>query len=732
MSLVETVVPLRDLLLLLGLWALLGPVRGFHGRPSWHYVSSEVVIPRRHTHYGKGLQVPGWLSYSLRFGGQRHIIHLHRKTEFVSRQLLLVTQNDQGGMQMDYPYIPLDCHYIGYVEEVPHSMAHIDTCYGGLEGIMKLDDLTYEIKPLKESLTFEHIVSQIVVDVNLTEPRSRPREKEHSWSDGANATASPRIPSKVYIFHPFRISGHLQSTHEVYKKYDNKTECVKFMMTLAGGVQAILENLSVRYSVAVLTVYDVRNPMDMSDYRVPESPYAQYFMRVVYRTWGCSSNFVIFLQGPYELDVAPPKYSTCSMQNLVFLGLRGRHTFTVSVVGAQQVGRSLGLNYDERYCQCQRRATCIMHKHPVLTDSFSNCSYVDLAHILTLASAECLYVENFTYYNKTYTEYICGNRKKEGQEDCDCGSFKQCYDNTCCESSCVFTPGSICDGQVCCGNCTYAPAGTLCRGVLNICDLPEYCGGSTFFCPENLYLQNGTPCTEEGYCYNGNCTDRTMHCREIFGRNTRKGDDICYQMNTKASRFGHCNRRYVGLAFERCPISDILCGRLQCSNVTHLPRVDEHVSFHQSKLGDSWCFGLDEHRGAFARDLGFVRTGTPCAPGKYCHYRRCNNTVQKINYDCTPEKCNFRGVCNNKRQCHCHTGWSPPLCLSRGAGGSEESGPPPRAVREVTQNPEPVHYLRIMVGRIYAFIAALLIGVAMNVRTVKTATVQEVKQPQPA
>ncbi|XP_010605278.3 disintegrin and metalloproteinase domain-containing protein 21-like, partial [Fukomys damarensis] len=261
---------------------------------------------------------------------------------------------------------------------------------------------------------------------------------------------------------------------------------------------------------------------------------------------------------------------------------------------------------------------------------------------------------------------------------CDCGSFKQCYDNTCCESSCVFTPGSICDGQVCCGNCTYAPAGTLCRGVLNICDLPEYCGGSTFFCPENLYLQNGTPCTEEGYCYNGNCTDRTMHCREIFGRNTRKGDDICYQMNTKASRFGHCNRRYVGLAFERCPISDILCGRLQCSNVTHLPRVDEHVSFHQSKLGDSWCFGLDEHRGAFARDLGFVRTGTPCAPGKYCHYRRCNNTVQKINYDCTPEKCNFRGVCNNKRQCHCHTGWSPPLCLSRGAGGSEESGPPPR------------------------------------------------------
>ncbi|KAM6148389.1 disintegrin and metalloproteinase domain-containing protein 21-like [Erethizon dorsatum] len=587
MRLAETHVPLRAPLLLLGLWALLGPVQGFPERPSWRYLSAEVVIPRRHTHYGKGLQVPGWLSYSLRFGGRRHIVHLRSKTQFQPRRLPVVTQNDQGALQMDYPFIPLDCNYIGYVEEVPYSMATIDTCYGGLEGIMKLDDLAYEIKPLKDSLIFEHIVSQIVVDVNNTEPRYTPEEERPSLFDGTNVTADPRIPR--------------------------------------------------------------------------------------------------------------------------------------SVIAAQQLSRAFGLYYDDPYCHCQRRATCLMFRYPVLTDAYSNCSYVHLAHIVTGVTLWCLYFKDYTYFNRTHTEYFCGNRLVEDGEQCDCGSFKQCYANTCCHTTCKFTAGSICDGQDCCTNCTYSPAGTLCRPIKNICDLPEYCTGSMLTCPTDLYMQDGTPCTEEGYCYLGNCSDRSMHCREIFGRNSVKGDEVCYKINAKGNRFGHCSRAFSALRHRACAPADLLCGRLQCGNVTHLPRLQEHVSFHQSKYGNSWCFGLDEHRETQTLDVGYVRNGTRCAPGKYCINSLCNGSLPAIRYDCTPEKCNFRGLCNNKRQCHCHVGWDPPLCKKRGAGGSEGSGPPPRKQRTVTQSEEPVYFLRIVFGRIYAFIAALLFGVATNVRTIKTA-----------
>ena len=88
-----------------------------------------------------------------------------------------MTQDDQGALQTDYPFVPSDYYYLGYLEEIPLSMVTLDTCYGGLKGIMKLDDLTYEIKPLKNSERFEHVVSQIVADASATGPAFTPEHR---------------------------------------------------------------------------------------------------------------------------------------------------------------------------------------------------------------------------------------------------------------------------------------------------------------------------------------------------------------------------------------------------------------------------------------------------------------------------------------------------------------------------------------------------------------------------
>uniref|UniRef100_A0A8C9DS17 Disintegrin and metalloproteinase domain-containing protein 21 n=1 Tax=Prolemur simus TaxID=1328070 RepID=A0A8C9DS17_PROSS len=727
----EAPAPLPAPLVLLGLWALLASVQGSQGRPSWRYVSSEVVIPRKETHRGKGFQVPGWLTYSLRFGGQRHVIHLRPK-KLMPRHLLVTTQDDQGALQMDYPYIPADCHYLGYLEEIPLSMVAVDKCYGGLDGVMKLDDLAYEIKPLRDSRSFEHVVSQIVAETNTTRPRQRPKHEEEvdSLLSKANLIAAPRVSSKLFAMHGGVVKGVFMATNELYRSQGNMSACTVYLVRLCGITNAILQTIDMSVYVSALLVFDQRDPTPVNDYRVPGSPFYRFYSRVLFAAFRPSMGYLVFAQGPYELDVSPSPYAICRGIGIIMLGVRSRHYVLVSVIAAQQLGRSMGFYYDAPQCRCQRRTTCVMFYHPEITDTFSNCSIVNLLNVRNGKAGECLF-EDLVYYNQSLTNIRCGNYIVEEQEQCDCGSFQQCYNNKCCESDCQYSSESICDRGLCCTNCTYSPAGTLCRPIRGICDLPEYCVGQSQRCPANTYLQDGTPCTEEGYCFSGNCTDRNFHCKELFGANAFDGFPACYSINQRGNRFGHCYKQGTSRYFVRCSRRDIMCGRLQCMNVSSIPQLQEHASFHQTFLNGAWCYGEDTHRGTGVRDLGQVRNGAPCAHRMVCNNTFCNGTLEEINYDCAPDKCSHRGVCNNKRNCHCHRGWDPPLCLAPGAGGSVDSGPPPKRRRKITQNQQSVLYLRLVFARIYALIVALLFGVVTNVRTINTTKAEEKTYPGP-
>ncbi|KAL0588207.1 Disintegrin and metalloproteinase domain-containing protein 21 [Plecturocebus cupreus] len=252
---------------------------------------------------------------------------------------------------------------------------------------------------------------------------------------------------------------------------------------------------------------------------------------------------------------------------------------------------------------------------------------------------------NFSLFETAEEYYLsakkirCGDTIMEGSKDRDRGTVGQCHRNPCCDTNCRLTKGSVCDVSTCCENCSYTPAGTLCRAAEQVCDLPEYCRGHNATCPPDSHLQDGTPCTEDAYCDHGNCTDRTVHCRELFGLGAQDACVTCYGMNTKASRFGHCRREETSLTFQACDQSDVMCGRLQCTGVLRLPRLQEHVSFHQSLINGTWCFGLDEHRATWTLDAAHVRAGTLCAAGKFCNDSVCNTNVSALGYDCYPKKC---------------------------------------------------------------------------------------------
>ena len=71
MRLAEGQVTLSVSLLLCAFWAVLAPVKGSQDHSSWCYISSEVVFPKKDLNHSKGVQMPRWLSDSLRLGGKR-------------------------------------------------------------------------------------------------------------------------------------------------------------------------------------------------------------------------------------------------------------------------------------------------------------------------------------------------------------------------------------------------------------------------------------------------------------------------------------------------------------------------------------------------------------------------------------------------------------------------------------------------------------------------------------
>lgn len=89
---------------------------------------------------------------------------------------------------------------------------------------------------------------------------------------------------------------------------------------------------------------------------------------------------------------------------------------------------------------------------------------------------------------------------------------------------------------------------------MDFCDLPEYCNGSDAYCPEDVYIMNGYPCSNmKAYCYYGVCQSFDSQCESIYGKGARKAPDACFERaNIKGDRFGNCGMK--GGVYKKCPV----------------------------------------------------------------------------------------------------------------------------------------------------------------------------------
>lgn len=641
----------------------------------------EVVIPLRVTGTDRGMNAPGWLSYSLHFGGQRHIVHMKAKKLLVARNLPVFTYTDQGALLEDHPFVPDNCYYHGHVEGDPESSVALNTCSGGFHGTLQINDTAYEIKPKRLSVTFEHLVYKMATEETQSPPmRCGLSEEEIAQQLKLRESDSSILMQSGYQgwwTHRWIIDLGLVVDNRRYVFLErNNSNVIEDVLRIVNRMNFLFSSLDLDMVITGLDIWDNQDLVTVSN-DMPKVLDAfrrwkiGHFNSRVKNDIGhlISHQFYGGFLGLAYVGTVCNSHFNCGVNRAA-----GRSINAIAHTVAHEIGHNLGMKHDEqvRPCKCEQRV-CIMAEADNHATKFSNCSYGFLWS--TSRRSRCMHDIPVAATLHPPSLPHCGNGVVEQGEECDCGALELCEKDPCCLTDCTLRLKARCAFGLCCKNCTFMPSGTVCREKNNECDLPEWCNGTSHKCPEDVYVQNGMSCAGSGHCYEKKCVNRDAQCRQLFGKEARSANQTCYQeINVRGDRFGNCGSQ--GASYIRCHANDILCGRVQCENVTVVPSLGDHMTVHCTQINDSICWGTDYHFGMTIPDIGDVKDGTECGDKNMCIHRKCVLMPLWAN-DCSPKMCNMSGICNNKNHCHCDFGWHPPNCKIQGYGGSVDSGPPP-------------------------------------------------------
>uniref|UniRef100_A0A8D2IRN8 Uncharacterized protein n=1 Tax=Varanus komodoensis TaxID=61221 RepID=A0A8D2IRN8_VARKO len=636
------------------------------------YASYEVIIPRKLTpRYGQ--RESQHVTYLIQIEGKSQTVHLTQKRSFLPKHFPVFTYSKEGELQVDYPFIRDDCFYHGFVQGMPSSSVTISTCSEGLRGLFQLENRSYEIEPVQASASFQHVVYRLEEEIGAVPVSCGLTEEEQSrqvaMMQGTEVLVDKSAPGENWWTHTRYLKLAVVIEHERYVKFGrNETLTVLQVLNIIHTSNSLFKPLSVKLTIIGLEIWSQKNLINVTSigstlekFRIwrrnslnnrLENDVANLF---AYKKFGIAAGLA------YVGTVCSKDWSS-TVEEFVTSSL-----LEFSVIFTHELGHIIGMIHDGKFCKCDRKK-CIMSPTLASTDKFSNCSYSDY---FRKRNARCLFFPPDP--NKIYKFKYCGNKVVESGEQCDCGSKAECDLDPCCQSDCTLRSGVTCAFGQCCAKCQYLPARSICRGKAGDCDLPEYCNGTSQWCPDDVYIQDGTPCSNGAYCYHGNCTVHNGQCKMIFGDKATVASDNCFRlMNVQGDRFGNCGLKH-GI-YTKCNPTDILCGRIQCENIVNLPSFEEHSTIIHYQAGNTECWSLDYHSGMEIADVGAIRDGTPCGNGMMCIGGQCKN-VSLLNYDCDVTKCHNRGRCNSQKHCHCDYGWAPPDCLSKGYGGSIDSGP---------------------------------------------------------
>uniref|UniRef100_A0A8C5QJ62 ADAM metallopeptidase domain 11 n=1 Tax=Leptobrachium leishanense TaxID=445787 RepID=A0A8C5QJ62_9ANUR len=589
--------------------------------------------------------------------GEHVILDLELNHDLLSSRYVEAHYTDSNSTRVTTPGDVGDhCYYQGHVRGIEGSWAAISTCHG-LSGAFSDTAYTYTMFPMEQSMEktdqWPHLIQRTM---RCRKPDCEYHKEIPSSSKIRRKRQVRRIVHSALTetkYIELMVVNDRQLFEQLHKSVGLASGFSKSVVNLADAIfrdqlntKIVLVGMETWTSTDKISVTE--EPLqvleDFMRYRsteIPEHSDATHLFSG--RTFKSSRSGAAYFGG------------VCSPTHGGGVNEYGSMA-AMAVTLAQTLGQNLGMMWNKPRtaagdCKCPDLwLGCIMEDTGYyLPQKFSRCSVDEYSQFLQDGGGSCLFNKPL----KLLDAPSCGNGFVEVGEECDCGSPAECAKSgagNCCKK-CTLSHDAMCSDGLCCRGCKYEPRGTICRGPVNECDVPETCPGDS----------------SVGRCFGGRCKTRDRQCNTLWGRTA--SDRFCYEkLNIEGTEKGNCGKN--GDIWIQCSKQDVLCGYLLCSNISGNPRVGELTGditsmsfYHQNKYLDCRGGQVMLPDGSY---VGYVEDGTPCGPNMMCLERKCLPAA-RFNFSTCPGTinggvCSDHGVCSNEGKCICHSDWTGKDC----------------------------------------------------------------------
>ncbi|KAM3830887.1 zinc metalloproteinase-disintegrin-like VLAIP-B isoform 4-T4 [Vipera latastei] len=574
----------------------------------------EVVYPQKITALPKGaIQQPDQkyedaIKYEFKVNGKPVVLHLEKNKGLFSEDYSETHYSPDGREITTNPPVEDHCYYHGRIQNDADSTASISAC-NGLKGHFQLQGEMYLIEPLKLPDNEAHAVYKYE---NIEKEDEAPKMcgvTQTNWESDEPIKASQlnlTPEQRTYLKSKKYVELVIVADYIMFWKYDRSLSTIKTRIyEIVNTLNVIYRVLNIYIALVGLEIWSKGDLINVTSsvYDTLDS-FGEWRERdLLNRKRHDNAQLLtgINFNGPsagrgFVGRMCQPKYSVGIVQD------HSKIYLLVASAMAHEMGHNLGMDHDGIQCTCGAKS-CIMSGILRCETSylFSDCSREELRKYLINKMPQCIL--NKPLKTDIVSPAVCGNYFVEVGEECDCGSPAYCRNPCCDATTCKLKPGAQCGDGMCCYQCRFVTAGTVCRPARSECDIPEYCSGQSVECPMDHIQKNGKPCLmNHGYCYNGSCPIMIQQCIALWGPGTTVSSDVCFQQNESGQGYSYCRRE--NNKNIPCAPQDVKCGRLYCKFhiVNSLP-----CNFRYSDL---------------ALDYGMVDHGTKCGDGKVCNSNR--------------------------------------------------------------------------------------------------------------